>query len=432
MKTTLHALLAGALLLPLLHGCGGTGDKDAKVRLVNATSEYAAMDLYESSDAITTGVASYAVGGYASLEKGGYTFHLKSGGTSAIAASVSDSIGRDDHHTLVAYTSGGTLTTQILDDAEGDPSSGTAKLRVFHTASADAGAVDVYLVNTPCATLSSSPSAATASGVSGLQAGYTEVAAAGGGTGYHVCVTAAGDKGDLRLDIPALSLSDQQIVTLILVRSSGGVLLHGLLLNQQGALAKALNSSARMRLAAGASGSAAVTATVNGTTLGTNLTAPAVASYKLVDAGALTLNVLVGGATAAAADLSAEAGADLTLLVTGTAASQPLLIKDDNSASTSSTRPTRIRLVNGMTGPGTTAVLTDDYNNVGDGAAFGKASTYSLVPASAALARLEASSGSRVLCLSTAVTLNAGSVYTVFLLGDVPAAPVACTLRVDR
>src|ERR1019366_10752854 len=86
--------------------------------------------------------------------------------------------------------------------------------------------------------------------------------------------------------------------------------------------------------------------------------------------------------------LTAPAGADLTLLVAGTAASTPVLIADDNSVSTSTTNPVKLRLVNGMNGTNP-VILTDNYNNIGEAAAFGTSSGYAQVPASAALALLQ-------------------------------------------
>jgi hypothetical protein len=56
------------------------------------------------------------------------------------------------------------------------------------------------------------------------------------------------------------------------------------------------------------------------------------------------------------------------------------------------------------------------------------------VQASAALARLEALYSARQLYLRENTTLTAGKVYTLFLLGDLPAAPALVNglLRVDR
>ena len=419
-----------------LGGCGGGSlVNGGDVRLVNATSVFATLDLYDGSTKISAGVARNAAGGYVDLDKGSHAFNVADGSTGVTAATLTGNVTKDDHFTIVAYTAGGTLATVFLSDDEGSPSSGSAKLRFFNAATSDVASVDAYLVASACSSLATSFSAPIAAAVSGLQSTYAQANASGAGTSYHICVTTAGDKTDLRLDIPAVTLKDQQIVTVILTPTDGGVLLNGLLLNQQSTLTAAPNGSARIRLAVGAANSAAVTANVNGVPLGTGLIAPSIGNYKIVPAGPLTIDMTVGGVTALnVAGLNAAPGADLTLLVTGTSSSAPVLIADDNSASTSTTTPVKLRLVNGMNGlpGGSTAVLTDDFDNVGDGAMFGTASTYAQVPASAALAHLEVTVGVTQICVSSTITLNSGNVYTVFILGDKPPAVTTCTLRLDR
>ena len=434
VRNDLRLLLACVAAAAALGGCGGgslaTG---GNVRLVNATSAFATLDLYNGSTRISSGVVSNAAGGYVELDKGSHTFNVADGATGVTAATLSGNVSKDDHFTIVAYTTGGTLSAAYLTDKEGSPNSGTAKLRFFNTATSDVANVDAYLVASACSSLSSSFAAPIATSISGLQSAYAQANATAAGTTYHVCITAAGDKTDLRLDIPSVTLKDQQIVTVILTPTAGGVLLNGLLLNQQASLTSALNTSARIRLAVGAANSASVTANANGIALGAGLSAPAVGNYKLVPAGPLTIDMTVGGVTASnVAGLTAASGADLTLLVTGTASSMPVLIADDNSASTSTTNPVKLRLVNGMNGLAGTAILTDNFDNVGDGAAFGTASSYAQVAASSALARLEAINGVKQLCLSNTVTLNANSVYTVFLLGDISSVAGPCGLHVDR
>lgn len=431
MKNLLRFGLICPLTLALLNGCGGGSlDTEGSVRLVNATSEYTTLDLYAASDRVSTGVASYGVGGYASLEADSYTFNLKDGGSAATAASTSREVTKKDHFALVAYTSGGTLKTEYLPEDEDGPSSGTAKLRVFHTASADAGSVDVYVVSTACSALSTSSAAATASAVSGLQSGYTEVSAASGGTSYHVCVTASGNKNDLRLDIPALTLSNQQVATLILTRTPGGVLVNGLLLTQQGALTQALNTSARVRLAASTSPAGVISATLGGVLIGANTSPAVTASYALVPAGSATLQV--NGATVALGGTtgSATAGGDFTLLVTGTPASPVArLIVDDNTISPSTVLTTKIRVVNGLNGSTASVTLSVDDQAVGT-ASFGEASSSTQVLPSAALARLEAIQGTAQVYLRDNTTLTAGKVYSLFMLGD--AASPTGLLRVDH
>ena len=399
------------------------------MRLVNATP-IATLDYYQSTTALTTGVASNTVSDYVGLDADTYTFNIDVGGSGATAATLSQTLQKKDDYTIVAYLSAGTLTTQFLTDNEGSPSSGTAKLRLFNADATDVPSVDVYLLTIACANLASSPAAPLLTAVTGLQSSYTQINASSSGTAYHLCVTASGDKTDLRLDIPALTLKDGQISTVILTPSTGGVLLNGLVLEQQGSLVAASNASARMRLAVGATGGT-VTATANGVSLGTNLPAPAVGSYVLIPSGPVTLATTVGGTALADPGLNAAPGADLTLLVAGPAGTPPVLIPDNNAASTSTANPVKLRLVNGIAGS-SSATLTDNYINVGSTTAFGASSGYGQVQASAALALLQASAGTLQLCQSVNVTLTSGGVYTVFLLGNVPSAPVACTITADN
>ncbi len=436
MRNELKLFATCLAAVAALGGCGGGSlVNGGDVRLVNATSAFATLDLYDGSSKISSGVATNAAGGYVDLDKGSHTFNVADGTTGVTAATLTSNVSKNDHFTIVAYTTGGALATVYLSDDEGSPSSGTAKLRFFNAAASDVASVDAYLVASACSSLATSFSAPIATAVSGLQATYAQANASGAGTSYHICVTTAGDKTDLRLDIPAVTLKDQQIVTVILTPTAGGVLLNGLLLNQQSTLTVAANASARIRLAVGAANSAAVVANVNGIALGSGLIAPSVGNYKIVPAGPLTIDMSVGGTTDVnVVGLTAPPGADLTLLVTGDASSAPVLIADDNSASTSTTHPVKLRLVNGMSGfaAGTTAVLTDDFDNVGDGAMFGTASTYAQVAASAALAHLEVTVGVTQICVSNTITLTSGNVYTVFILGDKPPAVTTCTLRLDR
>ena len=428
MKTTFRCLLA--VLVAALAACGGGAlpTNQGELRLVNATSEFAGLDLFADNNAVVSGVASLASSGYAGVDAKSHTLDVRATGTSTALVTTSTAIGKKELQAVVAYTNAGTLADTVLGEEEGDPSNGNAKLRIFNTATASTDAVDVYLVSTACASLATSAAAPFASNLNGLQTAFTQVTASA--TPVHVCVTSPGDRTDVRLDIPSLALSDKRVVTLILVHSAGGVLLHGLVLDQQGALTQALNTSARVRVAASVSPAAPVSVEVNGTAVAAGLTTPAVSPYTTVDGG--TLTVKVNGTTVKpTTPFTAAPGADVTLLLTG-ATPTVTLINDDNTPSSSTARPVKIRLVNGVNGSTGTAALTVDNAPVGTSAAFGTASTYALVPASAAAARVEARAGVVQLFLATNVTLSAGRVYTLFLLGDAAMAPNTGTLVADR
>ena len=429
MPSTSRAALTLALCLPLLHACGGSSD-EGQVRLVNASTDYSTISLYESTTELGEAVAAGTVGSYASVSPDTYEFDLRTAGSSGTAASISQAVATGDHFTLVASVDAGVLKTTLLTDDEDKPATGYASLRIFNAAPAVAASVDVYVTSKACASLTSADSA-TATAVTGLQDGYTAVVAASGGSSWHVCVTGTGDRTDLRLDIPALTLTSQQIATLILTKTSGGVLMNGALLNQQGTLTAYANTNVRLRLVADAAAGGTVSASVNGTTLGSGYVSPTVSAWRTVSAGDLALTLSIDGVAITRTGLATVAGGDYTLLVAGTAGAPTInLLADDDSAPTSTSLPVRMKLVNGLNGGSGSAMLTSSGVVVGDSVAFGAASGDANIAAASAAADLQVTSAGTTLWEVSGQTLTSGSVYTVFLLGDV-GAPKG-VLRVDN
>jgi len=404
-----RAAFALALCIPLLHGCGGSSD-EGHVRLVNATTDYSTISLYESDSAIGDAVATDTVGSYADVSPDTYEFDLRTAGSSSTAASTTQAVATGDHFTLVAYVDAGSLKTATLTDDADKPTSGYASLRIFNAAPAVAASVDVYVTATACAALTTADSP-VATAVTGLQDGYASVVAATTGSSWHVCVTG--------------------IATLILTKSSGGVLLNGLLLNQQGTLTSYANPDVRLRLVADAANGSVVSASANGTTLGDSYASPTVSAWRTVSAGDLTLTLSIAGVAITKTGLSAAAGGDYTLLVAGSAAAPTInLLTDDDSSPTSTSLPVRMKLVNGLNGLSGSAMLTSSGVVVGDSVAFGAASDDANIAASAAAADLQVTSAGTTLWEVSGQTLTSGSVYTVFLLGD--ATAVHGVLRVDN
>lgn len=433
MKRPTRALLITALLLPLLHACGGNSEDDqGSVRLINATADFAQLDAYRDDSGIISNVAAGSGSGYANLDEDSYTFKIAQTGSGVTAASLSGSVSAGSHYALLAYASGSALQVSYLTEDEGAPSSGQAKLRFMHTAGLEAGNVDVYVGQAACNALGST-SIAAASGLSTATSATAPTAytAFSAGT-YHVCVTAAGSKTDVRLDIPALTLGNQQVATLVLTRSGGGVLVNGLLVNQQGAVTPSANLSTRVRVVANTLvATDTINVAVNGTTVGSNLSPASVGSYRLVTAG--TLNVTVNGAAVDVGTATAPAGGDLTLLVTGDVASPKLsVVTDDNTPSTSASEPVKLRLVNAVNGLTGSVTLTLDSDVIGDDVAFGTASAPATVATSAALATIVASAGSSKLWQATDQTLTTGKVYSVFLLGNTSTVGTSSLMRADR
>jgi hypothetical protein len=171
----------------------------------------------------------------------------------------------------------------------------------------------------------------------------------------------------------------------------------------------------RLRLVADAASGGVVSASANGTPLGTSYASPTVSAWRTVTAGDLALTLSIDGVALTRSGLTAAAGGDYTLLVAGSAGAATInLLTTDDSTPTSTSLPVRMKLVNGLNGGSGSAMLTSSAN----------------IAASAAAADLQVTSAGTTLWEMSGQTLTSGSVYTVFLLGDA-GAPKG-VLRVDN
>jgi Domain of unknown function (DUF4397) len=426
-------------LLPLLHACGIDDANDGHVRVVNATTDFSSIDLYtqdsEDNDTlVVSGIAAGTVSGYNDVKHGSQTFEIKSGSSAGNASSATGTVTTDDHFTLVSYITGNTLDTVFISEEEKSPSSGNAKFRVLNGASTEAGNVDVYLSQNACGQLSTTDTA-FASAVAGPTTGqeftqaYSQVTAASSGTTWNLCVTAAGDKSNVLVDNPKFTLKNQEIATLILTRTSGGVLLNASLLDQQGALTPFANSISRVRVIADAAATGTVSATVNGVSLVADEGSPSISSYVAIPSGAVTgtyeiNDVAINGITLA--DLAA--GSDYTLFIGGTTGAPTVtLIQDNNTPSTSTSLPVQARVISGVNpvnGAGGGAVTVNaGGKQLGSNVAFGAASTYTPIAAFTGTATMTVTIGGVTQTL-TDQTFTSGDVYTILVYGDADAPQI--------
>lgn len=428
-------LLAAVWLLASLAACGGKGGSSstAQVRVVNATLTHPSLDLLANSTLAISAIAKDSASAYAGVVSGSPTLQLSDTGGAVALTTVAPTIGGGLHYTLLAYESSGSIKISVLGDDNAVPIAGSASLRVFDAAP-DAGSVDVYVTDpaTDLATVSSPtftmPAAATA-----VPSTFLTFNA---GT-YRVRVTGVGNKGDLRLDIPSITLTSQQLHSVILTASVGGVLVDGGLLVQQGSYAATRNSNARVRMVAAVSGGASVGATAGALTISSPTTAPAVGSYVVVPA-TNGLAVSVNGASVQVPVTSLAAGSDSTLFVYGDPGTPVVsVLADDNHLPASSTT-LKMRLVNGLTGAALPLTLQADFGVVASNVPPGTASTYGIVTGNTTM-RLDVTSTSSLTALYSASPLNIpnNSVFTLFMLGDSAAATAAApnalhALRRDR
>lgn len=421
----LPALLLSATVA-LIGGCGGASDDDdATVRVINASTNYGALDLHVDDTLRSSAIAYGQTSGYIGFEEGSHTTTLTRTGSTTALSSVSRTLSSDYGTTVIAYQADGSMKTAQLSDSESAPSSGRAKLLVFN-ASPDAGSVDVYLSGSSdtldnATLVASSVSAGSSSG------SYTTV---GSGT-YRLRIAAAGSTTDLRLDAASMTLDSQGVYALVVTPTSGGVLVNSLLVRQGGAITQLDTDLARVRLVSAVASSGTVGAAFNGSTLATSVTSPAIGSYALVKAGSATPTISVNGASLSTAAITLAAGSDSTLLVWGPAASASLsVIGDDNRLPASSTSA-KIRLIHGASINSNPLTLTANYSAVAENIALGAASTPTSVTAgSSTTIEVSDTTLSTALYSVSDVTLSARGVYTVFMLGS--GSSVTGALRKER
>lgn len=422
----LLAGLAAALTLTLT-ACGGGGDDtgSASIRLVNLTTSNSTFDLVDADNdkTLASGVAADQASSRASVQAGEIGYELRRAGNDSAVVTASWSLTKGLKYSAIAYGAEGALKMAMLEEDEDLPDAGKARLRLYNT-SADSGSLDLYL---------------TASDTALEDAAITTTVAASGSTGfvtvapgtYRLRLTASGDTSDLRLDLPAVTVADRGVVTLVLTAGSGGVLVHAATLEQEGGVTARKNSSARVRLAAGTTANAAIGATIGGQSLATSQRAPSVGAYKLVDAGsARALALTVNGMARAAESLTLKAGADYTLLVHGEPdTAQAVLLTDDNRLP--ATGYAKIRLVNALAGLEGGLTLNVNYSALAVEVAPGEASS----PATLAqvtdvpLEVVSPLSTTPLYSIAEADLVSRG-VYTVLMLGA-SSAPYGM-LRKDR
>ena len=419
-------LTAAALLL--LSGCNFDGN-NGNIRLVNASTDYSSLGVYVDNNPDISGVNSLAVSGYSQLSPDtNHTFSFTTAGVGPAnaLATITQSLPGQSHRTFVAYGDTGQFATPlVIDEDQKAPAGGSSSVEILNTA-VDAGPVDVYL--TPSGGgVSLNDTSATFSDVQTGTASSFQTIMSGS---YELRVTATGSKTDLRLDLPSVTFNSGQVASVIIAGTQGGVLVHALILPQQGALVADTNPDARVRTAVGLSTGTSVTTTVGGVAILAAAPVATIGDYQLVPAGSQAGTVNVDGTSVTLPTLSFTGGADYTLLLwTNASGTQATLLPDSNRLPPSG--DANVRLINAMSGLGDPLSLTINFEPAASSIALGNASTYSQVPASttAALAVTDASTSASISSQS-AVTLNTQDVYTLFVFGS-QASPVT-TLRQDR
>ena len=342
-RLALLSFIASALGLAGCGGGGGGGSGTAQIRTLNLTTDLAAVDLYTDTTKQFSAQTPDALSTYNGLDAASYTLKVTAANDAQVLLNGSYTLAKDQHYTAIIWgrQAGIRLSTIPEDEDTTSITSGNSRLRIFN-ATTDSGTVDVFLTATSTDLSETTPSQGNL--VAGTLSGFRDYSVGS----YRLRVTGAGDPNDLRLDIPNISLGNQQYATLVLTAGAGGVLVNGSLVLQQGALTSMKNSKARARVVASVSGAGNVNVGLGATTLVGSLRSPGVGPYALVDSGSQTLTVRINGTATSTSTPALASGADYTLLAYGTAAAGKVALLTDDNRVPSGTTGAKIRLVNGL------------------------------------------------------------------------------------
>jgi Domain of unknown function (DUF4397) len=409
-----------------MSACGG-GDDDAKVRLVNATID-SELEVYTGTDKFISSTEAAASSGYSGESAGTHTVNFKKSGASTTALSQSLDWIEDEHYTLLAYERYGAVNAiQITEDE--DKSSSYAKLNVLNQAT-DTGAVDVYITGSSDSLSGQSAMASniSASGNSGFQTVTP-------GT-YRIRVTSAGSKTTVLLDIASVTFAKKQVLSLALLPTTGGVLVDGVLVQQESTVTFYKNTQARMRVVAALTDSAAVSATADGSAIASSLQSTSISDYAQITAGTPSLVISVAGTTVSSSTPTITAGNDYSVLVYGSAANPQIsVVSDDNRISESGSSYAKVRLAHLDSDNSSALTLYVNNSAKASNLAYGGVSSYGTQASTTSGSWLLTSPSNSSFCASTAgsyVTFTGGATYTLFaFVGSTSAAP-SCLLVQDH
>jgi hypothetical protein len=421
-----------------LDGCSSSGG-NAQIRVLNTSIDYPSLDLYLNNGTTNTreiAAAAYGtLGNYLSVGAASYTVEFTSNNVQSSLKSVNENLAKNTHRTYVAYGNSGKFgTLEILEDQD-QPSASYTKVELLDAA-LDAGNVDVYLTDPSVALTNSSPTFSGVAGGSIAGAGTTATSnfvTVNSGT-YRLRVTAAGSQTDVRLDsVTGITFSSQEILSIVVTGTSGGVLVNATVLPQQGTQTVVNTTYARVRAAAGIPPGSNLTATLGGTNLLGSAAANTVSQYTLVAAGTQTLNLTLSGTALPASSQTLTAGEDYTVLVlngAGVSGTTTTLVTDDNRLPSTSAYA-KIKLVNAMSALGDPLTLNVNYTPVASAIALGNASPSTEVTAgtNTEIDTVDATT-STTLFTNTTATLTGSDVYDLFMFGT--AASTVGALRTNR
>ena len=278
-KLTIAASIAG------LAACGADDDSDAYVRILHASPDAQAVDVYVNGELQLSDVAFQDGTGYLKLSDGNANIELRLAGTDTVAASYAASLNSNAYYAAIAVNQASELDIAVLDETD-VVTDGDIDLRVLHAAPAASSTnVDVF-VSEPDAELGATPQVNALSYLSNQLLEGVEDGS------YQVRLTADGSS-DVIYDSGSVRVSEDALV--VAVNSKKGRSSVSLLVWSGPAAATVLDNTSELRIVH-AVDTADVDVYTNGEIYLEDVSYTDVTEYQIFEAGELPITVVAADA----------------------------------------------------------------------------------------------------------------------------------------
>ena len=422
-RTLLAALCLSSLTLV---GCGKNGSNnqgDAQMRVVNAFSQAAALDVTVNSKMVVSGLAFQAEAPYHSVDSGTQKFTVGVSGAPTSLINNSLNVNSGTKYTYVVFGPQTAVQSVLLSDAFNDPGDGFFAVRLINAA-AGPGPLDLYLTAPGADINTTAPSVANVA--YGASSAYGSVAIGGGS--FEIRIAPAGTK-DVVYDSVTQSFSAHSGATIVAFGKGSGKLVNAVLLRHDDSGSGGLvdNLLTQYKVVNASLVPSPLNIFVDGTLQLSNIPYTGVSNYQRTAAGAHSFSIeatTTPGASLLTLAPTLAPATDTSLALTGTAGALNAVVLNDNNLPPPAATAA-VRIVNVSADVAALDVFVNFSKQVA-GLAMNTASPYIDLSAAAATGTgyefdFNIAGTTTSLLKLPSVVLIAGHTYTIYIAGPASA-----------
>jgi hypothetical protein len=425
MRRILTLLVALGVMLLAACGKNNSNTPNAHLRVFHVSPDSGTLNVRLNQDTsdFQSGLNFETLTAYKDIGAGSQEVKLMTTGGSTQLDSTYGFAG-DQRYTLVVFGRAAATAGLLLSDANQTPTSGYFRIRPVNLGNA---VVDMYLL-TGTNTVANATANLVGTGV-GSAAAFIEIAKGD----YRVVLTTTGTK-EVLYDTGIKTFADQAVVTVIAYTNGSAKLMNGVTLFNDSAATSSFvaNSSARVKTVQATPDVPLMDVLLDSNVAFSNIPYKGVSSYQVISAGSHLVQAqatatpgtfLTNGATAL------TGGKDYSLVIAGRQGKATLVpLTDTNFTPTSG--KVRVRVVNVGLGGGPIDVLVNFVKQLGN-VATNSASSYLEIDPSTTTTPYSftfTNAGTTTAVLSMpSVVLDAGSRYTIYIVGNSPSLEAVIT-----